>query len=990
MARRFLAPFGIALLLFATSPSPARAQLATIETRDLRLVYPSGALSSISPYVAQCFENSMNFHRKLWGYTPAERVTVMLDDAGDYLNAGVSTTPTNNMSFSVAPANFVYETAPSNERMSFTMSHELVHVIAFEKAAGRDRMFRSWFRGKVRESADEPLSMLYSYLTVPRRAAPRWFHEGIAVFLETWMSGGYGRAQGPYDEMVFRSMVRDSSHFYDPLGLEAEGTKVDFQVGVNSYLYGTRFMSYLAQTYSPGQLLRWVNRTDGSSAYFATQFRHVFGKSLNAGWADWVAWEHRFQQANLDSIRRYPTTEYRDLSKTALGSVSRGFVDGTGKKLYVAVYHPGAAAQVAEMSLETGAMKQLQEVKGAALYFVTSLAYDARGDTLYYTTDNNDWRDLCALDPNSGRMRVLLKDARVGDLAFNPKDHSLWGIRHRLGLSSVVRIPPPYRDGAVVLSLPYGRDMYDLDIAPDGTTLTASVAEISGRQTLRMMDLDSLAAGSTASKTLYDFGSAIPSGFVHSPDGRYVYGSSYYTGVSNIFRYDFAADSMEIVSNTETGFFRPIATPGDSAIVFRYTGQGFVPAKIRPRALTDVSAITFFGHEIVERHPELKTWAVPAPSRLNLDSLTTRRGPYHGLSSIRMTSVYPVVESYKSFAAIGVRSNFADPAFSHLASVTLTVTPSSGIPARERIHVDTRYDRYALSARLRYNSASFYDLVGPTKTSRKGLGGNVAWTRYLVEDEPRKLDLRVSASGYTGLERLPDNQNVATSAGFDKLASIATTLSYTNVRGVIGSVEKQRGWKAAVEGALPSVRFVRGGESMWRGFPQVSGTLDAGTPLPVRNTSLWLRSAAGQAFGDRNQPFANFFFGHFGNNWVDHGEPRRYRQESSFPGTGIDAIAGTNYARSMLECNLPPLRFRRAGTLALYAAWVQLSVFGTGLVTNLDRAGDRQRYENAGAQADVRFQFLTLQPLTLSLGCAHAWNRNRSVGTEWMASLKLL
>ena len=168
------------------------------------------------------------------------------------------------------------------------------------------------------------------------------------------------------------------------------------------------------------------------------------------------------------------------------------------------------------------------------------------------------------------------------------------------------------------------------------------------------------------------------------------------------------------------------------------------------------------------------------------------------------------------------------------------------------------------------------------------------------------------------------------------------------------------------------------------------GSLDAGTPLPVRNTSLWLRTAAGQAFGDKHEPFANFYFGHFGNNWVDHGEPRRYRQDRSFPGVDLDAISGTNFARGMIECNLPPLRFRRAGTLAFYAAWAQLSIFGTGLVTNVDRKADRQRYENVGAQTDVRFQLLTLQPLTLSLGYARAWVRNHFVGNEWMASLKLL
>ena len=39
------------------------------------------------------------------------------------------------------------------------------------------------------------------------------------------MGGGLGRAQGGYDEMVFRAMVRDDAHFYDPLGLASRGMR---------------------------------------------------------------------------------------------------------------------------------------------------------------------------------------------------------------------------------------------------------------------------------------------------------------------------------------------------------------------------------------------------------------------------------------------------------------------------------------------------------------------------------------------------------------------------------------------------------------------------------------------------------------------------------------------------------------------------------------------------------------------------------------------
>ena len=114
------------------------------------------------------------------------------------------------MAMQIAPLNFAFETIAANERMTMLMNHELVHVMTMDQAAGRDRMFRRLFGGKVaprRPSTRSRSSTGTS--TAPRVAAPRWYHEGIAVFVDTWMAGGLGRAQGGYDEMVFRAMVRD-------------------------------------------------------------------------------------------------------------------------------------------------------------------------------------------------------------------------------------------------------------------------------------------------------------------------------------------------------------------------------------------------------------------------------------------------------------------------------------------------------------------------------------------------------------------------------------------------------------------------------------------------------------------------------------------------------------------------------------------------------------------------------------------------------------
>ncbi|UCD95345.1 MAG: hypothetical protein JSU69_04650 [Candidatus Zixiibacteriota bacterium] len=240
-----------AILVFIAFVSTPRAQLHCLETENLRLIYFETLASYLAPHAARCFENSVGFHQNLWDYESCEKTTVFLTDFTDYGNAGAKNVPENLIMVDIAPFSYAYETVPVNERINTMMNHELVHIVAMDKASGGDGFFRTMLLGKISPTSQHPVTILYDYLSTPRRSAPRWYHEGIAVFLETWMAGGFGRALGAYDEMVFRTMVRDSARFYDPVGLEAEGTKVDFHVGVNSYLHGTRFFNYLAYHYGP-------------------------------------------------------------------------------------------------------------------------------------------------------------------------------------------------------------------------------------------------------------------------------------------------------------------------------------------------------------------------------------------------------------------------------------------------------------------------------------------------------------------------------------------------------------------------------------------------------------------------------------------------------------------------------------------------------------------------------------------------------------------
>jgi len=966
---------------FATvGPSPAAAQLTEQRTPGLRLLYIDGSETFLVPHTTRAALNSLHFQKKLFGFDPREDVTVLLVDLSDKGNAGASTVPNDLVTVQIAPIAYIFETIATNERMNTLMNHELVHIATMDQSAGRDRAFRRLFRGKVLPVAEQPESVLYFYLTAPRVAAPRWFHEGIAVFVDTWMAGGLGRAQSGYDEMVFRSMVKDDAPFYDPLGLVSEGTKVDFQLETNSYLYGTRFMTWLARRYSPEKVIAWTARRDGSRAYYSSAFRQQFGIGLSEAWANWVQDERAFQRTNLAAIRQHPVTAYRDVIARPLGSVSRAYYDEQTKKIFAAFNYPGIVSHVGAIDATTGAIDRLAAIKGPAMHTVASLAWDPDARVLFYTTDNNAWRDLMRLDPATGKTHLLQQDARIGDIVYDRTDKSLLGIRHFNGICTLVRVRPPYTQWEQVYSWPYGTVVYDLDVSPDGTRIAASFGNVEGKQDVRVISLEGLRTGDLAPVAQFDFGPSVPNNFTFSPDGRYLYGSSYYTGVSNIFRYEIDVKKLDAVTNTETGFVRPVPLGGDRLLVFRFTGRGFVPATIDARPIEDVSPITFLGERLSEEHPIVRDWNVGSPLTIPYDSLKKDLKPYGLLGNLRPESIYPIVQGYKDTAAVGVRMNFSDAVRLNRASLIASFTPGQDLPSSERVHLKAEYQRYDWRGYAELNNADFYDLFGPTKVGRKGYVFGLGHTSTLIYDEPRRLELDLDGNLSGNLDRLPEYQNVPIDV--ETLGTLDATLKFSDVRNSLGNVDDETGvkWNVNAQGYVLDGSFI----------PRVRADYHRGFALPVGHSSVWFRESAGFSPRDRSEPFANFFFGGFGNNYVDHADEKRYREYYAFPGIDLNDIGGRNYLKSTMELNLPPWRFQRAGKPGFYATWMRPALFVAGLATDLDDKDVRRTAIDAGGQLDFRFTMLSVLDMTLSIGGAIAVENGQSPRHEAMISLKVL
>src|SRR6185503_3460947 len=153
--------------------------ISYIETEDLRLIY-FDSLGFVTPLSVLTFTNSLAWQKKIFGWDPSQKTTILLKDFSDYGNASALTAPNNRLVLDAAPQSRAFETYPAGERMYTLMNHELVHIATGDVASSEDRSWRSFFFGKVQPTPDQPESLLYSYLTIPRWTAPRWLIEGIA------------------------------------------------------------------------------------------------------------------------------------------------------------------------------------------------------------------------------------------------------------------------------------------------------------------------------------------------------------------------------------------------------------------------------------------------------------------------------------------------------------------------------------------------------------------------------------------------------------------------------------------------------------------------------------------------------------------------------------------------------------------------------------------------------------------------------------------
>jgi WD40-like Beta Propeller Repeat len=773
----------ICCVLLQTGRLDAQSEWRESESEHFKIIYQE-YYSDLIPHLLRSAENSLATLKQIFDYEPKNKILIIAYDFYDYGFGSTTTIPQDVIRLEIEPFEPGYENIPYNDRFQWVISHELVHVLVDDNASSIEKTFRSIF-GKVEPEQNQPLTVLYSLLTNYNRYTPRWHQEAIAVFMETWLSGGYGRILGNFDEMYFRTLVLNKIKFSSDLKLDAMDSQNSFLLESIFYLYGARFAAYLAVKYGPDKLIDWF-KTKSNECYasYVARFKDDFGIDFNEAWNNFIETEKKFQNSNITKVEENKLTALDVLNDKPMGWVTKPYY--YKNSILFGYDKPGKLASVTKLNLKSHHYKYISTLPTPSLLQVASTAFDDSLGYFFYTTNNSQfYRDIWVMDIKSGDKKELFKDARAGDLTVSPVTHELWGMEHSGGKMFLVYSPLPYNELIPLVTFSPGDNVYELSVSPFGKYLAAVLHRKDGEQSIILASCAGLKEGKGFQfQTLYTKGS--PEDPSWSSDGKYIFWSAYTNGVSNIYKYDVKSSSVEPITNVVSGLFKPIYLNEDSLFVFKFTTNGFVPVIIPNKQAEGLAAIDYYGEKIVDQNPKITSWALgPADEKeadLKIDSTD-----YSGIGNLHLNTIIPEVTGFQSQKVLGIYAHIADPLLFNDLTLEFGVSPFDRKPGEPLYHFKGKYEyKKKYEVALDYNAPDFYDLFNNRKRGMIGTKLTLADTYYWIYDNPLKVQQKTEVDYYTGIKSLNDNLVQVSQSDF---IVAQTNLNSKDLRRSIGSVE---------------------------------------------------------------------------------------------------------------------------------------------------------------------------------------------------------
>ncbi|MCD8522926.1 MAG: hypothetical protein LRY66_16375 [Saccharospirillaceae bacterium] len=597
------------------------------------------------------------------GWTPKDRIHVVLTDDFDYSNGWAHPEPFNQIRLFLSPPDGNSTLEAYDDWLNLLITHELTHIIHIDMARGIPAAVR-----KV---------LGRNPLTFPHAYTPGFMIEGLAVYKETNAAQGFGRGQSAVYDMMMRMEVING---IDDLS-QAVVTLRDWPLGKH-YLYGYYYWQFIADTYGDDKIRAYLNEYSRNIVPYFFQnhdARNIFGKSHEALWQEFTVWlQQRFapQIAELKKTADTPVQTISDegLSMDAAASDGQNYyyLRTNGKDRNSLVKVRGAISHTDkpehELLLQTTGM--------------LSLDVSAQGDIAYTRiTDRADlrgWSDIFVM--RNGREQRLTSNQRYRAVrwmhnAGHPQQPYLIAKRIQAGISQLDMLDS---NGTFIRTLWQGSlddVLSDYAISHDGKKIVASIKRAQQGWNLELLNLqDDKQHWQPLTNTRANESSPNFS----RDDQRIVYSANYSVmhgadlpssdATYNLFSLNLANNEVTQITHLLGGAVQPVLVGND--IYFQsYQAQGF--SHVRLPAEEQKALATFPVSDLKSQYDYAPLYNGTEPH-----SAAEEYSPW---SSLMPQQWFPIFSANGEYNAIGLSTSGQDALGRHQYSTTLFADTTNDI-----------------------------------------------------------------------------------------------------------------------------------------------------------------------------------------------------------------------------------------------------------------------------------------------------------------------
>jgi len=530
---------------------PRNLEWRTLETDHFRISYHKG-LEQMADRLAHMSEDVYKTLAPFLEHDSTNKTEIVLVDHVDSPNGLVNVYPYNYMVLYAVPPDRRSSLNDYDDWFRSLFAHEQTHILQLDTKSGLPRIVNYIFGG----------------LMHPNQYMPRWYTEGIAVFDESRFTSG-GRIRSSIFEMYLRMDVHEDREISID---QINGSMSRWPYGHVPYLYGSKFLQYLADKYGEKVFaaLGYLYGQRMIPLALNTVLMKITDDNYVRVYDEWMAVLRNRYKTDIERLKEFGLTKVEYVTDHGENHDSPVMFP-TGDKIlfYNNDELPGRKGW-AILDLES---KESEVVIKAFEDGGATVAPDGRRvitAEIAYTENEYRQYDLFLNDLERKTRKRLTFHQRAREPNFAPDGKHLAYVSYGPG-SSHLRIMN-VDSGDYWLPIPKNTfdQVFTPVYSPDGRYLAFTGWRFNGFKDLYVYDFETNRINRITDDRNLDVS---PS---WSADGKTLYWSSDRTGIYNIYGMDMRDARVYQLTNMVGGAFSPVVSPdGEKLYISSYTSYGF-------------------------------------------------------------------------------------------------------------------------------------------------------------------------------------------------------------------------------------------------------------------------------------------------------------------------------------------------------------------------------------------------------------------------------